>query len=70
MQNSIPKSITLRGMEKSLKSEGREGAHMATALRIILEELLKSQCFCVFVHIIPNKKTKVLIKVRIVRILS
>lgn len=35
MQNSIPKSITLRGMEKSLKSRESEGAHMATALRII-----------------------------------
>lgn len=57
MQNSIPKSITLRGMEKSLKSEQSEGAHMAAALRMILEELLKVSMFlCVCAYYSKQNK--------------
>lgn len=55
MQNSIPKSITLRWMEfeKQVKWRGRR-SHVATALKIILWKLLKSPC----VRFSPQTKGK------------
>lgn len=59
MQNSIPKSITLRRLERRGEWRRRRGAHMATDLRILLKELLKtSMALCVYATYLEKKIQK------------